>query len=133
MIDKLVSNRLGGCDFFNKPHIYRFTKLLELKEKEKKKNKQEMLDFGIGEPGEMASSEVVDTLYQEAKKFENRIYADNGIEEFKDVIKQHMNKEYGVKIDSNDQILPIMGAKSALAYLPYCFIKEGDIVVSCTP
>ena len=38
----------------------------------------EIIDMGVGEPDEMAFPEVVDELHKEARKPENRGYADNG-------------------------------------------------------
>ena len=40
--------------------------------------------MGVGEPDWMAEPEVIEVLYNEAKKWENRGYTDNGIGEFKE-------------------------------------------------
>jgi len=55
----------------------------------------ELIDFGVGEPDEMPSRRGRDAP-EEAGKPENRGYADNGIQEFKDAAARYLQKVYGV-------------------------------------
>ncbi len=133
MIEDLVSKRLGGANFFENPNIYRFTELIQLKKSISTISDKQILDFGIGEPADMADIQVIDTMYSEALMPQNRFYADNGIDDFKIAAMHYMKKKYDVDLDWQTEILPIMGAKSALAYLPLCFVNQGDNVISCSP
>ena len=94
----------------------------------------ELIDFGVGEPDEMAFPGVVQTLQKEAEKAENRGYADNGIQEFKDAAARYLQKVYGVTgIDPGTEVLHGIGSKPVLAMLPAAFINPGDVTLMTVP
>ena len=49
----------------------------------------------------MAYYTVIRKLAYEARKWENRVYADNGIDEFKDECIHFIDRHYGVKVTKN--------------------------------
>ena len=132
--NELISNRLGGINFY-KTSYYKFEKYSNLKNNYIKTHPDEFLiDFGIGEGDDMPPSFVLDSLSNEIFKYENRVYADNGIDEFKKAAAFHLKEIYSLQIDNPlEQINHVMGAKSALTIIPLAFISEGDIVISTTP
>jgi len=81
----------------------------------------------------MAFPCVVETLAKEAAKWENRIYADNGILEFKQAAARYMKALYGVELDPETEICHSIGSKAALALLPACFVNPGDVTVITIP
>jgi len=94
----------------------------------------ELIDFGVGEPDEMAFPGVVRTLQQEAEKPENRGYADNGIQEFKDAAARYLQKIYGVaNINPETEVLHGIGSKPVLAMFPAIFINPGDVTLMTVP
>jgi LL-diaminopimelate aminotransferase len=94
----------------------------------------ELIDFGVGEPDEMAFPGVVRTLQNEAGKPENRGYADNGIQEFKDAAARYLQKVYGVSgINSETEVLHGIGSKPVLAMFPSVFINPGDVTLMTVP
>jgi len=94
----------------------------------------EIIDFGVGEPDEMAFPGVVRTLQQEAEKPENRGYADNGIQEFKDAAARYLRKVYAVDvINPETEVLHGIGSKPVLAMLPAVFINPGDVTLMTVP
>jgi len=94
----------------------------------------ELIDFGVGEPDEMAFPGVVQTLQREAEKPENRGYADNGIQEFKDAAARYLQKVYGVTgVDPETEVLHGIGSKPVLAMLPAIFINPGDVSLMTVP
>ena len=74
-----------------------------------------------------------DALRVEADKYENRGYADNGIQEFKDAAALWMKREFGVTLDPLSQINHCIGSKPALAMLASVFINPGDITLMTVP
>jgi LL-diaminopimelate aminotransferase len=94
----------------------------------------ELLDLGVGEPDEMAFPGVVKTLQKEAGKPENRGYADNGIQEFKDAAARYMERVYGVSgMDPQTEVLHGIGSKPVLAMFPAVFINPGDVTLMTVP
>ncbi|MGM0501649.1 MAG: LL-diaminopimelate aminotransferase, partial [Bacillota bacterium] len=92
------------------------------------------IDMGVGEPDSMADDGVVETLCQEAAKPENRFYADNGIQEFKDAAVEYMDEVFGVSdLDNETEVNHSIGSKPALAMLPSAFINPGDITIMTVP
>ncbi|MBE9532356.1 MAG: aminotransferase class I/II-fold pyridoxal phosphate-dependent enzyme, partial [Proteobacteria bacterium] len=134
-IQGLFAERIGGAGFGKDTTIYKFEKIKRAKLAAKKANpEKELLDFGVGEPDEMALPMVVEALRIECAKPENRGYADNGIDELKRAGAKYMENVFGVEgIDPDTQVIHSIGSKPALAMLPDAFINEGDAVLMSVP
>ena len=134
-IQSLFANRLGGKKFGKEQKIYKFEKIKRAKRAALAAHPgAELIDFGVGEPDEMAYPGIVQTLQKEVEKPENRGYADNGIQEFKDAAARYLQKIYGVGgINPDTEVLHGIGSKSVLAMFPAIFINPGDITVMTVP
>lgn len=134
-IQSLFAERIGGRMFGKEQKIYKFEKIKRAKRAACAAHPDiELIDFGVGEPDEMAFPGVVQTLQQEAEKPENRGYADNGIQEFKDAAARYLQKVYGVTgIDPATEVLHGIGSKPVLAMLPAAFINPGDVTLMTVP
>jgi LL-diaminopimelate aminotransferase len=94
----------------------------------------EIIDLGVGEPDEMAFPEVVEKLGIEARKPENRGYADNGDAVLKQAAARYLEKVCGVKgVNPDTEVLHSIGSKAALSILPTVLINPGDYVLMTTP
>ena len=89
--NELISTRLGGKDFF-KTSYYKFEKFSQIKKQYLKQAPYPILDFGIGESDQMPPIAVLDELTKKAYIYENRVYADNGIETFKEAAKKNLKE-----------------------------------------
>jgi LL-diaminopimelate aminotransferase len=69
----------------------------------------------------------------EVDKLENRGYADNGIQAFKDAAASFMRKVFGVELNPVTEINHAIGSKPALAMMPAVFINPGDITLMTVP
>ncbi len=134
-IQGLFADRIGGRTFGKSTKIYKFEKIKRAKAAARKANPSaELLDFGVGEPDEMAFSIVVEALKHECAKPENRGYADNGIGELKEAAARYLEKVYGVPgIDPAREVVHSIGSKPALAMIPDAFINPGDAVLMTVP
>lgn len=134
-IQGLFAERIGGKTFGKDTRIYKFEKIKRAKAEARKTNPNvELLDFGVGEPDEMALPLVVEALKHECAKPENRGYADNGIHELKEAAAKYLEKVYGVAgIDPAKEVIHSIGSKPALAMLPDCFINPGDSALMTIP
>src|SRR5439155_1607736 len=94
---------------------------------------RKLLDFGIGENDDLAAAVVRETLKREVDKVENRGYADNGIQNYKDAAAEFMFRQFGVKLDPVTEVCHCIGSKPAYAMLPACFINPGDITLMTVP
>lgn len=134
-IQGLFAERIGGKTFGKSTKIYKFEKIKRAKAEARKRGPNtELLDFGVGEPDEMAFPIVVEALKHECAKPENRGYADNGIFELKEAAAKYLEKIYGVSgIDPAREVIHSIGSKPALAMLPDAFINPGDAVLMTVP
>jgi LL-diaminopimelate aminotransferase len=134
-IQSLFADRIGGSRFGKEDKIYKFEKIKRAKRAALAAHPgAELLDLGVGEPDEMAFPNVVKSLQKEAEKPENRGYADNGIQEFKDAAARYLERVYGVTgIDPQTEVLHGIGSKPVLAMFPAIFTNPGDITLMTVP
>jgi LL-diaminopimelate aminotransferase len=128
------SMRIGGEKFGTGSKIYKFEKIKRAK-REALRNfpNRTLIDMGIGEPDSMAADSTIEALTLEARKYENRGYADNGCWEFKAAAAEYMESLFAVFLDPATEIVHTIGIKAALSILPYCFVDPGDIVLTTVP
>src|SRR5439155_14647415 len=67
------------------------------------------------------------------ERLENRGYADNGIQAFKDAAASFMMRQFGVRLDPVTEVNHCIGSKPALAMLPAAFINPGDVTLMTVP
>ncbi len=134
-IQTLFADRLGGSMFGKETKIYKFEKIKRAKRAALAAHPgAELIDFGVGEPDEMAFPGVVQSLQKEVEKPENRGYADTGIQEFKEAAARYMQKVYNVShVDPATEVLHGIGSKPVLAMMPAAFINPGDITLMTAP
>lgn len=130
----LFAERIGGANYGKGTEIYKFEKIKRAKRKALAEHpERKLLDFGIGENDDMAPVRIREILKQEVDKRENRGYADNGIQAYKDAAAEFMKRQFGVSLDPVSEICHCIGSKPAYAMLPACFINPGDVTLMTVP
>ena len=134
-IQNLFAERIGGKTYGKGTEIYKFEKIKRAKRAALAASPgTELIDMGVGEPDEMAFPISLDALAAESRKPENRGYADNGGQPYKDAAARWMKNVCGVDgIDPDTQVVHSIGSKAALSILPNCFINPGDVALMTTP
>ena len=134
-IQSLFADRIGGKGFGKDTAVYKFEKIKRAKAAARAAEPgKELLDFGVGEPDEMAFPMVVEALKIESAKPENRGYADNGIVEFRVSAARYMADVFSVTgLDPATEIVHSIGSKPSLAMLPDAFINKGDVMLMTVP
>jgi LL-diaminopimelate aminotransferase len=130
----LFADRIGGASYGQGTEIYKFEKIKRAKRAVLAAHpERQLLDFGIGENDDLADPLVREVAKREIDKLENRGYADNGIQAFKDAVAGFMKKVFGVALNPETEINHAIGSKPALAMLPACFINPGDVTLMTVP
>ncbi|BCN30192.1 LL-diaminopimelate aminotransferase [Anaeromicropila herbilytica] len=134
-IQSMFAERIGGNRFGKETVIYKFEKIKRAKrEAIKEFPDRKFIDLGIGEPDDMADEKIINVLKEEAGVWENRGYADNGIDSFKIAAADYMKSVYGVQgINAESEVIHTIGSKPALAMIPQAFINPGDIALVTVP
>ena len=132
---KLFAQRIGGASFGTSTEIYKFERIKRAKAEARKKNPSvELLDFGVGEPDQMAPAPIRKAMKKAVDDPANRGYSDNGIMEFRKAAADYMSKFFGVSgLNPETEICHSIGSKPALAILPLCFIDPGDVTLWTVP
>jgi LL-diaminopimelate aminotransferase len=134
-IQELFADRIGGNQYGKSQAIYKFEKIKRARRAAMAAHPgREIIDLGVGEPDEMAFPEVVERLCAEARKPENRGYADNGDAILKEAAARYLDRVCGVKdIDAETEVVHSIGSKAALSILPATLVNPGDYVLMTTP
>jgi LL-diaminopimelate aminotransferase len=134
-IQELFAERIGGRQYGKSDAIYKFERIKRAKRAAMAAHPgTEIIDLGIGEPDEMARPAVVKKLCAEARKPENRGYADNGDAVLKAAAARYVDRVCGVKgINADTEVIHSIGSKAALSILPAALIDPGDYVLMTVP
>jgi len=134
-IQKCFAERIGGARFGTSQEIYKFEKIKRAKAAARAARPEvELLDFGVGEPDQMAPAPIRKALKKAVDDPANRGYADNGIREFKVAAAEYMRSFFNVgDLNPDTDIVHSIGSKPALAILPLCFINPGDVALATVP
>ena len=133
-IQDLFAERIGGKRYGKDTAIYKFEKIKRAKRAALQANPStELFDLGVGEPDAMADAGIIEKLYEEARKPENRGYSDNGDAVLKQSAANYLRQVCGVAINAETEVLHSIGSKAALSILPAAFINPGDVVLMTVP
>jgi len=107
---------------------------IDRQKKELRDNGVSFIDLSIGDPDVSAPQAVIDSLYAASKIKENQKYAlDQGKQALRASISRWFLKRFGVAIDENREILPLIGSKEGLVHFPLAFVNKGDYVIIPSP
>ncbi|MBC7237991.1 MAG: LL-diaminopimelate aminotransferase [Chloroflexi bacterium] len=94
----------------------------------------DVISLGIGSPDLAPPKFIIDALYESALKPENHGYAGYyGTPALRRAIAHYYQQRFGVELDPNSEILPLIGSKEGLANMALAFIDPGDIALASDP
>ena len=95
---------------------------------------KKIVDLGVGDPDLPTPRSVISALAEAAKDPKNHRYAlDQGLPELRASIQEWYKKRFGVSLDPQTEILPLIGSKEGIAHLPLGLINPGDSVLVPDP
>ena len=101
---------------------------------EKKAKGEEVISFGIGDPDIPTPSYIIEELCKTAQDSTNHRYPDSdGMPEVRRTISDWYRNRFGVSLDPEKEILPLIGSKEGIAHIALCFIDPGDIALVPDP
>ena len=133
-VQKLFADRIGGEQFGKVKQTFKFTLINNAKMEFIAAHPDvKVIDMGVGEPEEVTDPGVIETLFTEAQRKENRIYPCNGILEFQEAAARYLKRDFNISIDPKTEVMHCVGTKTALAQIPLAFVNPGDRVVATVP
>lgn len=89
---------------------------------------KDVVDLGVGDPDRPTPDFIIEALNKAARDGSNHRYAlDAGMPAFRESIKQWFHKRFGVSVDQDKEILPLIGSKEGIAHLPLAILNSGDV------
>jgi len=119
-MDFKISRRLQNLP----PYLF-----LEI-DKMKRKARQEgrdIIDLGIGDPDQPTPGHIIEALYKASQDAANHRYAlDQGMPLLRQAIAGWYKRRFGVELNPDNEVLPLIGSKEGIAHLPLAFLNNGD-------
>ena len=122
-----LSKRVEGLP----PYLFRE---ITRKITEKRAKGEEVISFAIGDPDCPTPTHIINSLCQAAQNPANHQYPESdGLPELRRAIAGWYEKRFGVSLDADKEVLPLVGAKEGVVHAALCFIDPGDIALVPDP
>ncbi len=117
----------------NSVQEYYFSKKLEEIRGMNRKGDQ-VINLGIGNPDLMPSSATIEALNHSARQLTNHGYQSyRGIPALREAMASWYASTYGVALDGQREILPLIGSKEGIMHISMSFLNPGDEVLVPNP
>jgi len=94
----------------------------------------DIVSFAIGDPDLPTPPHIVETLRQAALDPANHRYPESdGLPELRQAVARWYERRFGVSLDPNREVLPLIGSKEGIGHIPLCFIDPGDLALVPDP
>ena len=101
---------------------------------EKQARGEDIISFAIGDPDMPTPQHIIDQLCKAAYDQANHRYPETaGLPELCQAIAQWYNRRFGVRLDPNKEVLPLIGSKEGVGHISFCLIDPGDIALVPDP
>lgn len=88
---------------------------------------RDIIDLGIGDPDQPTPKHIIEALYQAAQDPSTHKYAlDQGMPALRRAIEGWYARRFGINLNPDTEILPLIGSKEGIAHIPLAFLNEGD-------
>ena len=95
---------------------------------------KKIINLGIGNPDMSPSENTIEELIRSAKNPKSHGYQSyKGILELRKAIANFYSETYNTKLDSETEILPLLGSKEGITHISLAFLDEGDSVLIPDP
>jgi len=106
-------------------------------DKAKKKARDEgrdIIDLGVGDPDIPTPNFIIDALNKAVRDPSTHRYAlDQGLPEFRTAAAKWYKNRFGVELNAENEIHPLIGSKEGIAHAPLAFINPGNMALVPDP
>jgi LL-diaminopimelate aminotransferase len=101
---------------------------------DKKKQGIDVISFGIGDPDIPTPTFALESLKKHSDNPINHRYPESeGLPEFREEVAEYYKSRFGVHLNSDNEIITLIGAKEGIGHMSFCLIDEGDISIVPDP
>ena len=88
----------------------------------------DVITFAIGDPDIPTPEHIMRTMHEAADDPANHRYPESdGLPELRKSIAGWYQRRFGVTLDPDKEVLPLIGSKEGIANIAYCLVDPGDI------
>jgi len=113
------------------PYLFvEITKKIE----EKRAKGEDVVSFAIGDPDIPTPRHIIERLCQAAQDPANHRYPESdGLPELRQAIAQWYQRRFGVSLDPDREVLPLIGSKEGIAHIAFCLLDPGNTALVTDP
>jgi LL-diaminopimelate aminotransferase len=94
----------------------------------------DVISLGIGDPDLDPPEELAEALYENARRADTHNYPTNrGLPELREAVARYYATRFGVEVDPEREVVPLLGAKEGLAHLCLAQLDPGDAALIADP
>ena len=117
----------------NSLHPYLFVEISR-KIAEKRARGEEVISFAIGDPDIPTPKHIIERLCQAARDPANHRYPETvGLPQLRRAIAGWYHQRFGVDLDPDKEVLPLIGSKEGIAHISLCLLDPGDVALVPDP
>ncbi len=95
---------------------------------------RDIIDFGVGDPDQPTHAFIIACMQQAVTRPENHPYPlGGGSPGFRRAIAAFFQRRYAVDLDSNRELLALIGSKEGIGHLPLALVNPGQTVIVPSP
>ncbi|NMG20859.1 aspartate aminotransferase [Brasilonema bromeliae] len=129
----MISDWIAPAERIQKLPPYVFARLDELKAKAREQG-LDLIDLGMGNPDGATPQPVIEAAIKALQNPANHGYPPfEGTANFRQAITNWYRRRYGVDLDPDSEVLPLLGSKEGLAHLAIAYINPGDLILVPSP
>jgi LL-diaminopimelate aminotransferase len=88
----------------------------------------DVITFAIGDPDIPTPKHIMDSMHAAADVPANHRYPESdGLPELRQAIAGWYLRRFGITLDPDKEVLPLIGSKEGIANIAYCLIDPGDV------
>jgi LL-diaminopimelate aminotransferase len=107
---------------------------LERRVRQKLDQGVDVISLGIGDPDRSTFPHIVEAMQTAVADPANHRYPSNrGREEFRRAFADFYDRRFGVEIDAESEVIPVIGAKECIYNLSFAFLDPGDVALAADP
>ena len=101
---------------------------------EKRAEGIDVISFAIGDPDLPTPEHIIDALAEAARDPANHRYPESeGLPELREAMVRWYKRRFGVELDPQREILPLIGSKEGIAHVALAFVDPGDVALVPDP
>jgi LL-diaminopimelate aminotransferase len=94
----------------------------------------DLVDLGVGDPDQPTPPHIIDALAAAVRNPEHHRYpAYRGTAPFRQAVARYLAQRFDVQVDSEAEVLALIGSKEGIAHLALALVNPGDVVLVPDP